>query len=57
VTVFLIDFSGISGFQTRVTGRPGTGLYRAAHSETSRALEWENPGQAGVDTQVFLLSD
>jgi len=57
ITVFIVDFSGINGFQTRLVSRKGKNLYTARHSETPRSLVWENPGQAGVADEVFILSD
>lgn len=57
ITVFIVDFSGINGFQTRLVSRKENNHYTARHSDTPRSLVWENPGKAGVADEVFILSD
>ncbi len=56
ITVYLIDFSGIHGFTTRITDRKSDNRYRASHSDTPRAVQWENPGQSGMDNEVYIIS-
>ncbi len=56
ITVYLIDFSGIHGFNTRITARNNGNRYQALHSETRRAQKWENPGNSGMDNEVYIIS-
>jgi hypothetical protein len=56
ISVFMIDFSGMNGYLTRISSRKEGNRYTAPHSEQLHSRKWENPGSTGVDTQVYILS-
>lgn len=57
ITVYLIDFSGISGFKTKITSRMEENRFRALHSDIPRTVAWENPEKAGMDDEIIILED
>jgi hypothetical protein len=56
ISIFMIDFSGMNGYLTRISSRKEGNRYTAPHSEQLRSQKWENPGSSGVDAQVYILS-